>query len=138
VIQDNDLEATFRQVRRHLNVGGVFIFDFWYGPAVLRNPPQPRMKSIQMGENYIERTSIPEWDQGSSVVCVNHDLKITNLVSGRTTREREQHFVRFFSSKRLESKLTTSGFEVKRFGEWLTGNPPSDSTFGIYAIAMAK
>jgi SAM-dependent methyltransferase len=138
VTQDDDLEATFRQVRRHLTGGGVFIFDFWYGPAVLHDPPRRRVRTIQMGDDYIERMSSPEWDQRRSVVCVNYDIKVTNLVSGETTREREQHVIRYFFPRQLESKLTTSGFEVEHFGEWLTGNPPSDSTFGVYVVARAK
>jgi hypothetical protein len=31
-------------VRRDLEPGGVFVFDTWYGPAVLSNPPQPRLR----------------------------------------------------------------------------------------------
>jgi SAM-dependent methyltransferase len=137
-VQNSDLEATFLTARRHLNVGGVFIFDFWYGPAVLREPPQPRVRTIQIGENDVRRVSIPEWDRERSVVCVNYDIEIRNIASGRTTREREEHFVRYFFLNELESRLAAFDFEVERFGEWLTGDPPSDSTFGVYALAKAK
>jgi hypothetical protein len=62
MIEDSDLEATLRTARKHLNAGGAFMFDFWYGPAVLRNPPQTLAKAIQVGESCIERRTIPEWD----------------------------------------------------------------------------
>jgi spermidine synthase len=59
MIEDLDLESTFQTARRHLNADGVFIVDFWYGPAVLRHPPQPRKKRIQERERCIQRNSIP-------------------------------------------------------------------------------
>jgi SAM-dependent methyltransferase len=47
VIRDNDLEATFRQVRRHLNVGGVFIFDFWLCELRSKDPEPRKWKDDQ-------------------------------------------------------------------------------------------
>ncbi|MDA2916129.1 class I SAM-dependent methyltransferase [Nitrospinae bacterium AH_259_B05_G02_I21] len=41
-----DLVAALRTGRRHLELGGLLIFDSWYGPAVLRNPPTDRIKVI--------------------------------------------------------------------------------------------
>ncbi|MGZ8393579.1 MAG: class I SAM-dependent DNA methyltransferase, partial [Nitrospira sp.] len=32
---NNDLLAAFRTAREHLSAAGIFIFDCWYGPAVL-------------------------------------------------------------------------------------------------------
>lgn len=38
-----DLEAAILTAKLHLNPGGVFIFDCWYGPAVLTIRPSPRL-----------------------------------------------------------------------------------------------
>ena len=138
VIEDDDLERTFQTVRRHLNVGGTFLFDFWYGPAILRDPPQQRVKIVQAAETVIHRKTIPEWDQARNLVCVNYHIKVKNIASGKITRGREQHFVRYFFTKELESQLAVSGFEVVRVGEWLAATPPSDSSFGAYILAKAK
>jgi SAM-dependent methyltransferase len=137
-IEDEDLTAAIQTARRHLNAGGVFIFDFWYGPTILREPPQPSVRSILVDETHIQRRTIPEWDQDRHIVCVNYDIEIRDITSGTATREREQHYVRYFFPSELESKLRAFGFEVVRFGEWLTGEVPSDSTFCAYVLARAR
>ncbi len=136
--KDSDLEATIQTARRHLNAGGAFLFDFWHGPAVVREPPRLQIKAVQAGQRHIRRKTVPEWDQARCIVRVNYDIEIKNIVSGELTQEREQHVVRYFYVDELESRLAVSGFEVVRFGEWLTGIAPSDSTFGVFALARAK
>ncbi|HEY4744175.1 MAG TPA: class I SAM-dependent methyltransferase, partial [Desulfuromonadaceae bacterium] len=37
--EGRDLEHAFATARAHLAPGGVFLFDFWYGPAVLSDRP---------------------------------------------------------------------------------------------------
>ena len=138
VIEDDDLERTFQTVRRHLNVGGIFLFDFWYGPAIRRDPPQRRVKIVQAAGTVIHRKTIPEWDRERGLVCVNYHIEIKNVASGEITRGREQHIVRYFSTNELKSRLAVSGFEVVRVGEWLAATPPSDSSFGAYILAKAE
>ena len=138
MIEDDDLERTFQTVRRHLDVGGTFLFDFWYGPNVCKHPPQQRVKIVQASETVIHRRTIPEWDQERRVVCVNYHIEIKNIASGEITRGREQHFVRYFSTNELESRLALSGFEVVRFGEWLAASPRSDSSFSAYILACRR
>jgi len=41
---DEDLQAVFEVVAEHLEPEGIFIFDFWYGPAVLAEKPEVREK----------------------------------------------------------------------------------------------
>ena len=40
---NEDLHKTFATVKVQLNDGGIFIFDCWYGPAVLTNRPVVRV-----------------------------------------------------------------------------------------------
>lgn len=136
--KDDDLDAAVQTARRHLKKGGAFLFDFWHGPAVLRDPPQARIRSFRQDESCINRTTTPEWDRQSRLVRVNFDIETTNIASGESIREQEQHIMRYFFPVELETLLGRFGFEVVRFGEWLTGGPPSDKTFGVYALAKAK
>jgi SAM-dependent methyltransferase len=136
--EKDDLEATFQVARRHLVSGGAFLFDFWYGPAILRDPPKKRVKIAEIGDTCVRRTSLPKWDAKRQMVCVNFDIEIKNIASGEIVREREQHHVRYFFLDELESCLVSCGFEVIRFGEALIGGPPSDTTFSAYALARAQ
>src|SRR5262249_47425100 len=38
-----DVRAALRTAHRHLRPGGLFVFDVWYGPAVLRERPSQRV-----------------------------------------------------------------------------------------------
>ena len=45
-VENDDVLAALRTARRHLEPGGLFIFDVWYGPAVLHQRPSERVKII--------------------------------------------------------------------------------------------
>jgi SAM-dependent methyltransferase len=54
-----DLAAAFKTVALHLKPGGVFIFDVWYGPAVLHDLPQVRVKRLHDDDLAITRIAEP-------------------------------------------------------------------------------
>ncbi|MGA2463631.1 MAG: class I SAM-dependent methyltransferase [Thermodesulfobacteriota bacterium] len=44
---NEDVTAAFETARQHLNSGGIFIFDIWYGPAVLTERPAGPSSEIE-------------------------------------------------------------------------------------------
>ena len=44
---NKDLLAAFKTAQAHLKPEGIFIFDCWYGPAVLTEPPVVRVKRME-------------------------------------------------------------------------------------------
>jgi SAM-dependent methyltransferase len=138
LVDDHDLIAAFQIVRHHLRKGGAFLFDFWYGPAVLKDPPEQRIKTTQVGNSAIQRKTIPEWEPKRNVVRVNYDIEIRNVANGETIREREQHVVRYFFLDEIQKRLEGCGFEVVHIAQWMTGRRPSDNTFSVYALAKVK
>ena len=51
---------TFKNVYQHLNEGGIFIFDCWFGPGVLTDPPVVRVKRLENTNLEITRIAEPE------------------------------------------------------------------------------
>jgi 2-polyprenyl-3-methyl-5-hydroxy-6-metoxy-1,4-benzoquinol methylase len=47
ITNNNDLLNALSNIREHLKKGALFIFDFWYGPAVLTILPSSRMKIVE-------------------------------------------------------------------------------------------
>ena len=45
--KNNELIKAFEIVKKHLNGGGIFIFDFWYGPAILTDLPVNSIKRLR-------------------------------------------------------------------------------------------
>jgi SAM-dependent methyltransferase len=139
LVEVPDLETAFQMARRHLHAGGAFIFDFWYGPAVLRHLPQRRVKTCRLRDSMIQRKTIPELDRQRHVVRVNYDIEIRNIASGKTTREREQHVVRYYFPDEIRNQLTGCGFDVVHIGEWMPGKHSTrDNSFSFYALAKVK
>src|SRR5262249_11035666 len=62
------LNGIFRSARAALEADGIFIFDFWYGPAVLSEHPQVRIKRINIGELSLTRIAEPSLDINRNVV----------------------------------------------------------------------
>jgi SAM-dependent methyltransferase len=44
---NEDVTAAFETARQHLNSGAIFIFDIWYGPAVLTERPAGPSSEIE-------------------------------------------------------------------------------------------
>jgi len=44
---NDDVNSAFETAARHLSLGGLFLFDFWYGPAVLTQQPDTRVKGLR-------------------------------------------------------------------------------------------
>ena len=44
--ENADLAAAFTTAAEHLAPGGIFIFDCWYGPGVLTDPPTTRVRRL--------------------------------------------------------------------------------------------
>ena len=132
-----DLEAAFRSARAHLKVGGLFLFDFWYGPAVVAAPPEARHREVEDDERRVRRTTTPEWIEERQIVNIHFDVERTDLRTGKSDRHRETHTMRYLFENEIRSKLEAAGFETVEIAEWLTGATPTDTSFGVYAVGRA-
>ncbi len=104
----------------HVRQGGLLIFDFWHGPAVLSQRPQARVKRLESSGLKITRTAEPSLHERESVVEVRYELIVENAGSGARETIRETHRMRYFFSHEIESLLARAGFRHVRSLEWLT------------------
>ena len=74
---NDDLRAAFATARAHLKPGGIFIFDCWYGPAVLTDRPAVRVKRLEDTAIFVTRIAEPVMHPNDNIVDVNYqgDLK---------------------------------------------------------------
>jgi SAM-dependent methyltransferase len=66
-----DQRALYRTAREHLAPGGLFVFDGWFGPAVLRDPPTERTKTA----GPIKRRTRVRWHRERQVVDVEFTVQ---------------------------------------------------------------
>ncbi len=127
ITENRDLLSTFSNVRGHLKDGGIFIFDAWFGPAILHKKPEPKIKEIKISDSEkIIRLTFPELN------ILDHTVEITYKVfyiSQNSFEEfEESHKVRYFFPKEIVFFLNTAGFEKVHLFPFLKleGEPSTD------------
>lgn len=133
---EGDFDTVLANARLHLKPGGALLFDFWYGPAVLADPPQRRERKVEEEGRHICRVTTPHWDKAHDTVRIDFDVSESAGV-GETRDTHEEHIMRYFFEDGLRQALPAAGFDIVEFGEWLTGKPPHNKTFGAYILARA-
>ena len=128
------IQAVFARAAEHLEVGGLFVFDVWYSPAVYAQKPEVRVK--RMADEAIEITRIaePVLHPNENRVDVNYTIFAQNLASGAVETITETHPMRHFSLPELDLLSHMHGFAVVGVEEFLAGNRPSEETWGVCLI----
>jgi SAM-dependent methyltransferase len=137
-VQDEDLRGAVASVRRHLEPGGLMIFDCWYGPAVLAQGPSHRSKTIGDPADAAERlvrTADGRLDEGRNVCVV--DLHLERVREGRVvSRTAEQHEMRYFFRQELEDLVASEGLGIVRFGAFPDiHRAPDERTWSVVVVA---
>jgi SAM-dependent methyltransferase len=138
IVQTDDLIKAFKNIRGHLKPGALFIFDYWYGPAVLTIKPSSRVKVVEKDGIKLIRTVVPELDTFNHIQRSNYYL--IAIKDGVVVDEtREVHVLRYLFPQELIHYLREAGFEVLKFCEFpYLDKPPSENTWNVATIAMAQ
>lgn len=118
-ITNSALSQACQVARKHLNTGGIFIFDCWHGPAVLTERPGMRIKEVKKDENdRIIRFTEPVLD------ILNHTVetkfKLLRIQKGHLINEtNESHLMRFLFPQEIRYFLETAGFRKIEFCPFL-------------------
>jgi len=126
-----DVTAAFETAKRHLKPGGIFIFDVWYGPAVLTQRPEVRIKRIMDDQNEITRLAEPMLHENENLVDVQYDVFVRDLGTNVVKELKETHLMRYFFKPEIDSLATLSGFTVQNVEEWYSAKPISTSTWSV-------
>lgn len=131
---NEDLQAAFAVAKAHLKSGGLFIFDCWYGPAVLSDRPTIRIKRLEDEEVTITRIAEPMMYPNENLVDVNYQIFIKHKNSGVVEEFQETHCMRYLFKPEIELLLTKFQMELVEYQEWMTNREPGVNTWGVYFI----
>ncbi|WP_243371798.1 class I SAM-dependent methyltransferase [Geotalea sp. SG265] len=134
---NNDLKAAFVNAKANLKPGGLFIFDCWYGPAVLTDPPVVRVKRLEDDEISVIRIAEPAINYNDNVVDVNYDVLVTNKRSGVREQLSETHRMRYLFQPEIVMLLEETGFETILCEEFVTGKQAGPDTWGVVWVCKA-
>ena len=136
-VTNREVLEMFHNARDHLECGGLFLFDVWYGPSVLAEPPSVRIKRGGDAGMDVTRLCEPHLDVNQCRVDVNYTYLVRELPDGDVIESKETHRMRYYFQPELEHLLQNSGFRLAKSFEWLTGKPLNSDTFGACFIAEA-
>jgi SAM-dependent methyltransferase len=132
------LAAAFVTARSHTAAGGLFIFDFWYGPGVLSDPPRVRIKRIATPDGReLIRVSEPTFRQNENCVDVDFTLFVFDKQKRRCDLVREQHPMRYLFVPEIYGLAERSGFKVLEVMEWLTNRELALCSWNACVVAQA-
>ena len=136
-LENADVLAALKTARKHLKPGGLFVFDVWYGPAVLALRPAAKFRIIPATNGRMLRYSLGELDvakQRSSVY-----FHLWELEGDKVVREAEEtHWMRYFFPLELAYFLETAGLQLVRLGAFPDfDKDPSEQTWNITGVARA-
>ncbi len=108
---NNDVEDTLISVNRCLEPEGLFVFDAWFGPALLMEKPVDKIKTIESAGKRLIQYSHPVLDIVNNTVEM--DYRLLELTDSKLEKEvTESHRMRFFFYHELKYFLTKNGFEL--------------------------
>jgi len=144
---DSDVGLFFSSVGKHLNGGGLLLFEFWQNSAIAPSAAVGSgMKSWDRTETVdrsIVRLNLSKYDPHSNILDVKFDFYILNRRKSELSDEfSETHKVKTYSISQIRELLARNGLRALAFydadlnkaskGEV---SPASFSTFRVMAVA---
>jgi SAM-dependent methyltransferase len=124
------IDRFFETVVRHLKHGGVFLFDVWYGPAVLTLKPSVRVKRMRSENLEVVRIAEPGIDTTQSIVNVHYQIFARSQSDGNFQSVTEGHSMRYFFATEIHDLARKYSMRCIFGEEWMSRLPLSEETWG--------
>jgi SAM-dependent methyltransferase len=131
---NEDLLAAFATVREHLKSGGIFIFDVWYGPAVLSDRPTVRVKRLEDEHIQVTRVAQPVMYPNENWVDVNYQVFIKDKNSHAVDELWETHRMRYLFKPEIELLFQKFQMQIIAFREWMSTQEAGFNTWSTYFV----
>jgi SAM-dependent methyltransferase len=133
----DDLESAMETARAHLKPGGVFVFDCWYGPAVLSERPERRVRQFENDVVAVTRIAEPVMHPNDNVVDVNFHVTVKQKATGAEETISESHRMRYLFVPEVRASLQRQSLTLVEHQEWMTGRPAGFDTWSVTFVARA-
>ena len=110
------LQAAFETARAHLRPAGTFIFDCWYGPAVLCQRPEVRVARFEDEAVEVTRIAEPRLLLNENRVDAHYQL-LARAKTGHSLDVQEKvHELRYLFKPEIEKLLGDAGMRLSTWG----------------------
>ncbi|MDA4123524.1 MAG: class I SAM-dependent methyltransferase, partial [Thaumarchaeota archaeon] len=140
-----DVESFLQGSRKHLNRGGLLVFEFWQNsamnPAAIRPSGHDSWDRVQYGNKLIIRLHLSKYDAQTNIQSVRFDHYVLDIRNRKLLDTfSETHLVKTYSISHIQELLERNGFESVGFYDGDIGNTKnplttaSFSTFRVLAV----
>ena len=123
-VTDSKLSKLFEVANNNLKSGGLFIFDYWYTPAVEFLKLEKRVKKVIVDGKSYTKSSEPKTD-----ILGVHKINIT--ISSDEISFSEEHLMKSFVPENF-TKYTN--FKIIKNFAWLTTSDPMQSNWSAVTV----
>lgn len=132
---NEDVRNTFQTAFEHTLQGGCFLFDCWYGPGVLTDPPVVRVKRVSSEDLDIMRLAEPTIYVLENVVRVDYSLRVQRKATGCEKWIMESHRMRYFFIPEIKLMLEEAGFSLYGVYKWMSEEEPGLNAWNALVVA---
>lgn len=133
---DAEIRAALTTAAAHLAPGGLLVFDAWFGPAVLLDPPHERVKKVRDGARQVVRRTSCRTDLVHQVVTVTF---VTNASEGGNPAGHceETHRMRFFFPREIALLVDGAGLRLRLLAPFLKpDDEPGVGDWNVVVVAQ--
>jgi len=135
---NDDLRLFLDTVNEHLRPGGYFIFDCWYGPAVLSERPAVRVKRCADDNLEVIRIAEPVIRPNDNLVEVHYQMLAHDKAENAHDEISEVHRMRYLFYPEIDFMASSVGLEIVNASEFMTGKVLGDDTWNACFVARKK
>jgi SAM-dependent methyltransferase len=132
--RNENLLATFATVKEHLKPRGIFVFDVWYGSAVLQNQPSVKIKRVEDEKIKITRIAEPTLHPNENTVDISYNFFIENKQLKTFIQLQENHHMRYLFKSEIILLAQQFDLKVIECKEWMSNQEPSLDTWSVYFV----
>ena len=139
MVKNSDIIKALDNIHKHLKPNGIFLFDVWNGLAVMKIPPEQRIKEVENDKIKVVRIATPNLKSSDHICEVNYKLFILDKKTNTFNEINEKHIIRFYFPQKIKYYLENAGFEVLKICPFLELNGKVDENiWNIAIVAKVK
>lgn len=130
----SDWKQLFNKIQATLRPNGLFIFDIWYGPAVIHQRPTQTIKTVENDNFKVVRTAKPEWLCNDDKVIVHFHLDVFDKIQKTSRTLYEEHRITYAFLPELKFLIEQSGLDLYGAYAWMELVAPSLDSWSVTVV----
>jgi SAM-dependent methyltransferase len=131
----DQLRGMFATANAALKPGGILLFDYWYGGAVLAQGVETRVKIAERPPLRVTRIARSDHDEAAAAVRVNFTLFCEDTSRPEIHRIDETHHLRYWFPFEIDQLLREATLAPVGHYAWMSAEPPNSQTWAGYSVA---